>query len=428
MMTHEENRALTGVCPGAPLHGMLARYWYPVAKSAELGDRCTLKVRLLGENFVLARRDDTLIALDELCPHRQCSLTLARVEDHGLRCIYHGWLIGQDGAVKETPNERETGGRQKVRVRTPRVREAGGLLWINTCESDAERAPFPDFTWMHLPANQVVLASVIATANWVQSLEGAIDSSHSSHLHSDEIISAKTTEASSAIGSGAALQFARPSIDKHPRIQVRNTGFGFIYGAIRKPLVDPETKVYVRASAYAYPSYVTFPSSATLGDLQIFVPIDEVHTHFFYIRYSTREPLDQQGLLGWSGLVPGTDTDEHNRLRVAALPNWGQDRAAMATGNSYTGLRGVNLQDIVVQESRGRIVDRTKEHLGAADLAIVHFRRLLLSATKGEGAAAPGFASGADYKGLLARDGLLPSTQDWTALYKPGEVEWKAVA
>src|SRR5262245_55498188 len=123
MMSPEQNRALTGVSPGAPLHEPLSRYWYPVAKSAEVGDRCTRKVRLLGEDFVIARRGDRLIAMYEGCPHRQCSLTLARVEDEGLRCIYHGWLIGDDGTVKETPNEPAMHGRPRVRVRTPLAHE-----------------------------------------------------------------------------------------------------------------------------------------------------------------------------------------------------------------------------------------------------------------------------------------------------------------
>ena len=425
MTSHEQNRAMTGVSDGAPLHEHLSRYWYPVAKSAELGDRCTRKVRLLGEDFVIARRGDELIAMDERCPHRQCSLTLARVEDEGLRCIYHGWLIGGDGAVKETPNEPATHGRPRLHVRTPLIREAGGLLWINICETKEECAPFPDLPWMHLPANQVVIADALGTINWVQSLEGAIDSSHSSHLHSDEIVSAKTTEASSAVGSGTDRRFARPSVDKHPRIKLRDADFGFIYAAIRTPLIDPETMAYIRTTAFAFPSYVTFPSAAALGDLQIFVPIDEVRTHFFYIRYSTHEPLDEQDFLGWSGLLPGRDKDEQNCLRVASMPNWGQDRAAMAAGRSFTGIKGVNLQDLVVQESMGPIVDRTKEHLGAGDLAIVHFRHLLLSAANGKGAATPGFASTIGYKGLLARDGLLPIAKDWTELYKPGEVNWK---
>jgi phthalate 4,5-dioxygenase oxygenase subunit len=173
---------------------------------------------------------------------------------------------------------------------------------------------------------------------------------------------------------------------------------------------------------------VTFPSAATLGDLQIFVPLDETHTHFFYIRFSTREKLDEAGLLGWSGMVHGKDIDERGYIRASAMPNWGQDRGAMAAGKSYTGLRGVNLQDIIVQESMGPIVDRTKEHLGAADRAIVHFRRLLLSSARGQGAAAPGVSGKIDYRGLIARDGLLPSADDWTGLYKQGEVNWKAEA
>lgn len=429
MMTHEENIALTGVSPGTPLHEPLSRYWYPIMRSVELKDRCTLKARLLGVNFVIARIGDELLAMDELCPHRQASLTLARAEDNGLRCIYHGWLMDRDGAVIETPNERETGGRQQVRLRTAAIREAGGLIWMNICTSEAERAPFPDLPWMHLPAEQIVIVNAMCRTNWVQSLEGVIDSSHSSHLHSDEIISAKTTQSSSAIGDGSALQFARPSTDKHPRIKVRDTDCGFIYGAIRKPIHNPETTAYIRASAYAYPSYVTVPSSATMGSLHVPVPIDESHTYYFHIRYSTCDAaLDQTGMSQFTGLMPGTDIDERGYMRISSLPSWGQDRAAMAAGKSFTGLKGVTAQDIVVVESMGLIVDRTKEHLGAADLAIVHFRRLLLNAARGEGAARPGFASSMRYDALVARDGLLPLSQDWSEIYPAGAISWKTVA
>ena len=429
MITHEENIALTRVSSGSLLHEPLSRYWYPIMRSVELKDRCTHKARLLGENFVIARIGDELLAMDELCPHRRCSLTLARVEDAGLRCIYHGWLMNRDGAVAESPNERETGGRQKVRVRTAAIREAGGLIWMNICTSEAESAPFPDLPWMHLPAEQVLIVDAMCNSNWVQSLEGAIDSSHSSHLHSDEITSSKKAQSSTAVGTGATLQIARPSTDRHPRIKVRDTDCGFIYGAIRKPILDPDTTAYIRTSAYAYPSYVTFPASDTQGDLQVFVPIDETHTHFFYIRYSTRgDALDQTRLSQRSGLVPGKDTDESGYLRIAALPYWGQDRTAMAAGKSFTGIKGVNVQDIVVQESMGTIVDRTKENLGAADLAIVHFRRLLLNAARGEGAARPGFASKIRYDALVARDGLLPLSQDWSEIYSAGTIHWKVAA
>jgi len=158
---------------------------------------------------------------------------------------------------------------------------------------------------------------------------------------------------------------------------------------------------------------------------QIFVPEDDGHTHFFYIRYSETEPLDHDYLLRWSGMLPGKDLDEYGRLRVAALPGWGQDRGAMASGASYTGLRGIAVQDIVVQESMGPVVDRSREHLGAADLAIVHFRRTLLAAAQGQGAGRSGYARGMTYASLRARDGLVPLAQDWSALYPPDEIRWR---
>ena len=424
MITHEENRMLTGVSPGTPLHEPLARYWYPICRGSEVQDRRTRKVRLLGRSFVLARAGAELIALDEMCPHRQASLTLARVEDGGLRCIYHGWLMNRQGRVVEAPNERETGGRQQAHIEAPAVREAGGLVWMNICADESQRAPFPDFKWLHLPPEQVVIVDAYCASNWVQSLEGAIDSSHSSHLHSDEIVGARAGAASTARGAGAALQFVRPSTDRHPRIRVRDTDCGFIYGAIRTPTLEPDRQVYIRATAFAFPAYVTFPSSDVLGDMQIFVPMDEGSNHFFYIRYSLGGPLDHEGLTAWSGLVPGRDKDEDGYLHVTRRPDWGQDREAMAAGRSFTGLRGVNLQDLVVQESMGPIVDRTKENLGAADLAIVHFRRLLLDTARGGAAADPLYARGISYASLVARDGLVPLDQPWFAVYRPGEVQW----
>ena len=424
MLTQQQNSVLTGVSPGTPLHEPLSRYWYPMLRSEDLADRCVRKARLLGMNFVIARRGAELLAMDEQCPHRGASLSLARVEDNGLRCIYHGWVVSGEGKVVEAPNEREEGGRERVCVRAPKVREVGGLIWMNICESEAERAPFPDLAWMRLPAEQYVIVDALSPFNWVQSLEGAIDSSHSSFLHSDEIISVTSTDASLTIGTGKTFRFARPSTDKHPRIKVRDTECGFIYGALRKPIRDPESTVYIRASAYAYPSYVAFPSSDTYGDIQIFVPIDETHSHFFYIRYSTRDAVDKEALTAWSGLEKGKDIDDRNYIRASSMPSWGQDRAAMAKGESFTGFRGVNLQDLIIQESMGPIIDRTKENLGAADLAIATFRRKLLLAAEGKGSATPGFANNLDYRSLVARDGLFPAEEDWTGLFKEQEVNW----
>jgi phthalate 4,5-dioxygenase oxygenase subunit len=425
-MTRDENDILTGVNPGSPLHAPLSRFWYPVLRSERLADRHTHKVRLLGENFVLARRGAEVFALDEYCPHRRASLVLGRVEDGGLRCIYHGWLMDCDGTVKETPNERDNGGRPRLRVRAPAVREAGGLIWLSTCREAGERTPFPNLAWLDLPADHVVITDCAQNTNWVQSLEGSIDSSHTTTLHQDEIGGSSAAQTSTVVSEkGQAIRFARPSQDAHPRIQVRDTDFGFIYGALRKPIKDPDSQVYVRATAFAYPSYVTFPLSSTLRNVLIFVPVDDVHAHFYSIWYSLDEPLDRQGRVAWSGLDPDKDLDADGYLKIGALPNWGQDRAAMVAGRSFSGFRGINVQDTIVQESMGPVVDRSLEHLGPADIAIVHFRKLMLAMARGEGAGVAGFAAGLRYDGLLARDGLVPIEKDWTSLYDDVPVNWQ---
>jgi phthalate 4,5-dioxygenase oxygenase subunit len=426
-MTREENLLLTGVSPGTPLHEPLSRFWFPVLRSERLADRHTHKIRLLGEDFVLARRGADVFALAERCPHRQASLVLGRVEDGGLRCLYHGWLMDCDGTVKETPNESDGGGRPRLKLRAPAVREAGGLIWMSTCRNDAERAPFPNLPWLVLPAEHIVITDVKQKTNWVQSIEGSIDSSHTTTLHQDEIGGSGEAQTSKVVSQrGDAIRFARPSSDPHPRIQVRDTDFGFIYGALRKPIKDPDRMVYVRATAFAYPGYVTFPLSSTLSNVLIFVPYDEDHAHFYSIWYSMTEPLDRQGRIAWSGLDPAKDLDADGYLKLCSLPNWGQDRAAMVEGRSFSGFRGINVQDTIVQESMGPIIDRTQEHLGPADLAIVHFRRLMLAMARGEAAGDPAFAARMNYRGLVARDGLVPIEQDWTTLYGDVDVNWSA--
>ncbi len=422
MMTHEENMMLTGVTAGTPLHLPLSRYWYPVARSSKLLDRCTRKVRLLGENFVVARRGNEVLAVDERCPHRQASLTLARVEDDGLRCIYHGWLIGCDGAVKETPNERMSGGRRNLRVRAPGVREAGGLIWLNICEDESERAPFPDWPWLGLPEDQVVITDVAQKTNWVQSLEGAIDSSHTTVLHQDHVKSAAATTASTVISKiGTEMRIGRPSVDLHPKMEVRDTDFGFIYGALRKSMTDQDMH-YVRATAYGFPAYIAFGVAGEMRAQLVFVPVDDVHAHFYSIWYSMTEALDRETRIVWSGLDPDRDLDDDGYLRACALPNWGQDRAAMAAGESFAGMMGINVQDTIVQESMGPIVDRTREHLGPADKGIIHFRRMMLAVARGSNPAATAdYARRMRYSGLRANDGLVPVDGDWTSVFSDDE-------
>ena len=427
MMTHEENAMLTGVSPGHPLHRPLSRFWFPVLRSERLADRHTHKVRLLGEDFVLARRGKEVFALDERCPHRQASLVLGRVEDGGLRCIYHGWLMDCDGTVKETPNESDAGGRPRLKVRAPAVREAGGLIWLSTCPSDAERTPFPDLPWMKLPEDNIVITDVKQKTNWVQSFEGSIDSSHTTTLHQDEIDGSEAAadqQGGQREGSRDPVRAAvGRSASAHPGARHR------LWVHLRRAAQadqgsgqdDLRARHRVRIPVLCHVPVVVGAAAIVL----IFVPIDDEQAHFYSIWYSMTEALDRKGRVAWSGLDPAKDLDADGYLKFCALPNWGQDRAAMVAGRSFSGFRGINVQDTIVQESMGPVVDRTKEHLGPADLAIVHFRRLMLAMARGEGAAAPDYAANMRYRGLIARDGLVPASQDWTKLYRDDEVNWQ---
>ena len=154
----------------------------------------------------------------------------------------------------------------------------------------------------------------------------------------------------------------------------------------------------------------------------VVVPVDDQHAHFYSIWYSFDGPMDRAARIAWSGLDPDRDLDDEGYLRRCSLPGWSQNRAAMAAGTSFAGMMGINVQDTIVQESMGPIVDRTKEHLGPGDKAIIHFRRMMLAVARGESRAATAdFARHMRYGALRARDGLLPAGADWTTLYSDEE-------
>src|SRR5438874_942950 len=97
-----EDSDLTRVGPGTPGGEYLRRFWHPVAMSSELGDR-PLGLRILGEDLVAFRMPSGEIGLvHKHCPHRGASLEFGQVEEKGIRCSYHGWLISQGGRVLES--------------------------------------------------------------------------------------------------------------------------------------------------------------------------------------------------------------------------------------------------------------------------------------------------------------------------------------
>jgi phthalate 4,5-dioxygenase oxygenase subunit len=396
---------------------MMRRYWLPALQSDELvAGGAPKAARLLGEDLVAFRTaNGTVGVLEEYCPHRGASLTLARNEDCGLRCIYHGWKIDAAGTVLETPAE-PAGSTFKERVHAVSypVREAGGIVWTYLGAPGSE-PPLPEFAWTAPPADHRWILKARIDANWLQSIEAIVDSAHVNYLHSTMFVAAD--QVSSQLQSNGSL--ARPSGDGSPRIEVQTTAYGMRYAAIRAPLTGADTHDYVRVTLFIAPCYALLPVAAgEMTFMQMFVPIDDEHTMFYYIKTNHDASLDAETLALHSfraGVRPGVDIDSaFNKFRTRANA-WQQDRGAMERGESFSGIHGVNMEDMVVQESMGPLYDRRREHLGASDAAVIRLRRVLLDALRDcdAGLAPPGLGEPIAYARLAAEERLVPKETPW---------------
>jgi phthalate 4,5-dioxygenase oxygenase subunit len=373
MLSREENERLTKVVDG-PMGQMMRRYWVPACLSEEVAERdgTPLRVRIFGEPLVAFRDSEGRLGiLDEHCPHRLASLALGRNEEGGIRCVYHGWKFDVHGQCVEMPTEPENFSyRDRMRTRSYPVREAGGMVWTYLGPPETEPA-FPEYDWTKLPKEQVAIIKVGERVNYLQAVEGAIDSSHSWFLHRDTIWDwKKRSEISS---------------DLSPRLEAQDEPYGFRYAAIRKPNANPESEQYVRVTQFIAPFTALIPRPLDRKEpahAQIFVPVDDTRTMFYGVFFSQDgAPVDEDGQRRKHHVVPGADLDPR-WFRLANHDNWFmQDRAAMKNG-SYTGIKGFTNQDMACQESMGPIADRTREHLGTSDIAIIRMRRRMVEALR----------------------------------------------
>jgi phenylpropionate dioxygenase-like ring-hydroxylating dioxygenase large terminal subunit len=373
MLSEEQNRLLTEVEGDAPM-GRLMRenYWIPCARSESLiADGAPQRIRLLGRNYVAFRATDGRIGMfDEACPHRGVSLVLARNEDCALRCIFHSWKIHVSGKVVEVPSEglRSATVAEKMKVNHYPTFEGGGLLWAWLGEgAPPARPPLP---FIDLPADRVWVSRTISQCNWLQGLEGTLDSVHVGTLHQSWIAKA---------GQGTSIALA---LDSHPRYEVAETSYGLSAAALRK-LADG--RQYLRVTEYVMPftSLVPRLNGDREGSLFMTVPIDDGSHMLFWGLWNedAAHEREKETSLASEG---ARDMDNYASLSGGAANAWGQDRAAMAAGH-FTGFDDCLLQeDIAVQVSMGRIVDRTREQLCSSDVAIGRARRRLLAAVHGQ--------------------------------------------
>ena len=417
MMTTEENELLCRVEGDAPMGRMMRCYWLPACLSEEVEepDGTPLRVRLLGDDLVVFR--DTagrLGALDVHCPHRRASLAYGRNEENGLRCLYHGWKIDVGGNVVEMPSEpAESGLCEKVKHRAYPCREAGGFVWIWMGERD-HVAPFDRPPFAPTEGTKVSIVKFVVSCNWAQILEGAIDSAHSSTLHSSDMRPARVAGATATDKS-----WYRPSTDKAPKLQVQPTSFGFRYAAIRRPIVNAATHQYVRTTLFVAPITVLIPPNDVYNVANVNMPIDDTHTMFHFIAWNeSGEGHDTETWRKFCGAQPGIDLDAQWQPRRSLANHHLQDRQAMKLGD-FTGIRGIPMQDMAMWTSMGPISDRTRDRLGASDLAIVEFRRIMVDAVRRF--VADGSILGPEPMSSTPRcafEGVIPKTDDWRSLVR----------
>jgi phthalate 4,5-dioxygenase len=411
MLSREHNDRITRTGSGTPMGETMRRYWIPAFLSHELPARDSdpLRIRLLGEDLIAFRdtRGDVGL-LQHNCPHRGASLFFGRNEEHdpGLRCVYHGWKFDVTGQCVDMPNEpAESDFKHKVKAVAYPCKEMAGVVWTFMGPPD-KQPPLPTQEWMRVPPENVDVCRHLGDCNWLQLLEGGIDTSHSSFLH----------RSFNRASAGATHVFRARSTA--PKLEVVHTDYGYTYAGIRH--LPEENTNYVRVYQYLLPFHQMRSFEGYFGHPliagHIWVPSDDEHTWIWSWMYTANgEPLPPEVIEAekrFAGrraddLIPGTFRFTRNKDNDYLI-----DRPRQKTVN-YTGIDVISAQDQAAQESMGLIADRSQEHLGTSDVAIIATRRLLLEATHDVAEGRDPVGSRLASISARAAEMVLPADQPW---------------
>jgi nitrite reductase/ring-hydroxylating ferredoxin subunit len=384
MFTREQNEQLTRTGPGTLMGDLLRRYWIPALLAGELAERDgpPVRVRLLGEALIAFRDSDGRIGLlDEFCAHRRVSLWFGRNEECGLRCAYHGWKYDVSGQCVDLPSEQERGSvRERIRLKSYPCLERGGVIWAYLGPPELKPAP-PEHEWALVPAPQRFVSKRLQECNYLQAMEGGIDSSHVSFLHGGAL--QRDPLFAGAKGNQYNLR------DTAPAFEVEPFDGGLLIGARRNA---DHGRFYWRITPWVMPFFTLVPPR---GGHPLnghgWVPVDDEHCWTWSISYHPRRALTEAevaAMQAGSGIhvryVPGSYVPLQNKSNDYLM-----DRASQKAGRSYSGVEGIAMQDASLQESMGPVIDRTLENLVATDKGIVMARRALLEAAAANRAGKP---------------------------------------
>ncbi|HSE91917.1 MAG TPA: Rieske 2Fe-2S domain-containing protein [Methylomirabilota bacterium] len=419
MLSREDNELLCRIGPGTPMGALMRQYWVPAALSSELPetDGPPLRVRLLGEDLIAFRVSSGAVGLiQNACPHRGASLFYGRNEAEGLRCVYHGWKFDVTGCCVDMPSEpAESSFKHKVKAVAYPCVERAGLIWAYLGPRQTPPA-MPDLEPIVGEGSTIQIYQ--RECNWMQALEGDIDTGHTVFLHLGGV----------AEGDVPPGTWSRYALSKRaPRYEVVETDFGVMYGACRPAEADTN---YWRIANFLFPFYAMVPTGVLGLEVRVraWVPMDDDHT--LAITISRGQPPQSRNagrqVVGPPETLPNT-TDWYGRFRCVADAgnDYLIDRKSQKAA-SYTGIGSIFLQDQAVTESMGPIYNRTQEHLATSDTMVIRTRKRLIDAARAlrdQGQVPPGVDAPAVYR---VRSGgvVLPRDADWIEATKELRRAW----
>ena len=425
MTTATDGMELTRVGPGTVMGELMRCYWIPAAMSSELArDGAPLRLMLLGEKLIAFRDSAGRVGvMDHRCPHRCASLFLGRNEEGGIRCIYHGWKFDVAGNCLDMPSLPPPGFKQKVKAKAYKVVERAGVVWVYM-GSRAEAPPLPAFEILDVPEDEIKVSFIQRDCNYLQALEGEIDTSHFGFLHAGHVDPGRP-------GGGRA----GPEHRHQPRAGV-SSGRNALGHAVRRlprsrarPDLLALRQLPVSVLDAGAQRRVRQPHAcARLGAARR--RAHHVLLHLVEARRCRRcRCRSRPSRTARRSAAPGAATSScptpptgsaAGGWRRTPGNDWGIDRAAQQSNTIYSGIDGIHLQDQAITESMGPIVDHALEHLAPSDQMITRTRRRLLMAARAlrdKGVLPPGVEDAEVYRG--ARSGYFVSDDKspWREVY-----------
>jgi phthalate 4,5-dioxygenase oxygenase subunit len=377
MITQEQNDYLCQTDAGTPMGEMMRRFWLPFLLSSEIErpDSDPVRVKLLGEELVVFRDTEGRVGLiDEYCAHRGVSLWFGRNEECGLRCPYHGWKFDINGKCIELPSEgNNPKAMERVSLKSYPCIEKGGVVWAYMGPPEKKPAD-PNFEWTNVAPDQLYVSKRLQECNYLQALEGGIDSSHVTWLHGGQLNTDPLFKGSKANRYNEE--------DLMPVFDVKPFEGGLLIGARRNADND---KYYWRITPWIMPFHTLIAPRAghPIGG-HAWVPIDDHNCWAWSFNYHPNRALtgkEREAMIDGKGIhvknIPGTFRPLANKDNDYLM-----DRNAQRMGIHYSGIEGIGMQDASLQESMGPIQDRTKEHLCGTDNGVTMTRQYLIKAAK----------------------------------------------